>query len=562
MRRPLILCAIVAAASAASAARGAAQVPAPAKAPPRTPASAPGAASAKSPATKRAAPPAQRAAARPGSKAPRAAPTVPVTIDGLVLARLKELGIQPAPIIGDATFLRRASLDAIGTLPTAAEVRAFLADTDSLKRARLVDRLLAREEFADYWAMKWSDLLRVKSEYPINLWPNAVQAYHHWIRASLRANMPFDEFARTLLTASGSNFREPPANFWRAVQSRKPDALASAAALTFMGVRAEKWPPERLAAMSAFFTHVGYKPTQEWKEEIVYFDPDKAPTLAGATAPDGRVVTIAPDQDPRAAFAEWLVTPQNPWFTRAISNRVWSWLLGRGVVDEPDDLRPDNPPSNPALLAYLEREMVTAHYDVKRLFRLIMTSDTYQRASAGGTALDPRATANFAYYLERPIEAEVLIDAIDQVTGTTEEYSSQIPEPFTMVPEDRRTITLADGSITSPFLKTFGRSPRDLGIEGERDNKPTPAERLALLNSSQIQGKLDRSTVLQALLRASPDAPQLVTNLYLAILSRLPTDAEQKAALAYALTPGINARTAALDLAWALMNTPEFLYRH
>ncbi len=512
-----------------------------------------------------AATPAARLEGQPPTPAKARAPVpapVPATIDGLVNARLRELGLQPAPVVGDATFLRRAYLDAIGTLPTADEARAFVADPDPHKRDTLVDRLLARDEYADYWAMKWSDLLRVKSEYPINLWPNAVQAYHQWIRASLRANVPFDEFARTLLTASGSNFREPPANFWRAVQSRTPEALASAVALTFMGARAERWPPQRLADLSAFFAHVGYKPTQEWKEEIVYFDPQKAPALNALTAPDGQVLHIAPDQDPRDAFAAWLVTPQNPWFTRAIANRVWSWLLGRGIIDEPDDIRPDNPPSNPALLAHLERELVAAHYDVKRLFRLIMTSDTYQRASAGAAAGDPRAVANFAFYLQRPLEAEVLIDAIDQVTGGTEEYSSQIPEPFTFVPENRRTITLADGSITSPFLKTFGRSPRDLGTENERDRNPTAGERLALLNSSQIQGKLDRSPTLQAVLRTRQAPAELVSELYLTILSRPPTDAELQAALGYARSGNVNRRTAAFDLAWALMNTPEFLYRH
>jgi hypothetical protein len=548
----------------AATAVGQAPATTPAKAPAATPAKtttrSPAKPSAKTPTSKPAATPARGAAAR-GSVAPAPAP-VPPSIDGLVNARLKELGITPAPVVGDATFLRRAYLDAIGTLPTADEARAFLADTVKNKRAQLVDRLLARDEFADYWAMKWSDLLRVKSEYPVNLWPNAVQAYHHWIRACLRANMPFDEFARALLTASGSNFREPPVNFWRAVQSRKPDALASAVALTFMGVRAEKWPPQRLAEMSAFFTHVGYKPTQEWKEEIVFFDPDKAPALTAATTPDGQLLRIAPDQDPRTAFAAWLTTPQNPFFTRAISNRVWSWLLGRGIVDEPDDIRPDNPPSNSALLTYLERELVTAQYDVKRLFRLVMTSETYQRASSGASVADARATANFAHYLERPLEAEVLIDAIDQVTGGTEEYSSQIPEPFTFVPEDRRTITLADGSITSPFLKTFGRSPRDLGIEYERDRNPSAAERLALLNSSQIQAKLDRSPSIQALLRSPRGPQQLATELYLAILSRPPTDAELQAALAYAQSANVNRRTAVLDLAWALMNTPEFLFRH
>ena len=195
-------------------------------------------------------------------------------IDKLVFGRLEQLGLPPAHLCSDAVFVRRVYLDAIGTLPTAQEVRAFLADEDPNKRSVLIDRLLEREEFADYWAMKWGDLLRVKSEFPINLWPNAVQAYHRWIRTSLKENLPYDRFVRELLTASGSNFRVPQVNFYRAVQSKEPQALAQAVALTFMGVRPEDWPQDKWSQMAVFFSQVGYKSTLEWKEEIVLFDPN------------------------------------------------------------------------------------------------------------------------------------------------------------------------------------------------------------------------------------------------------------------------------------------------
>jgi hypothetical protein len=508
---------------------------------------------------------APRAEQRPVERA--AVPASHNKIDDLVFARLKRLGLQAAPLSSDAVFVRRVYLDTIGTLPTADEARAFLADQDANKRSQLIDALLEREEFAEYWAMKWSDLLRVKSEFPINLWPNAVQAYHHWILASVRDNVPYDRFVRTLLTESGSNFRVGPVNFYRAVQSREPQALASAVALTFMGARADKWPAERLTAMSAFFSQVGYKSTQEWKEEIVFFDPNKTParSTAGsprtATLPDGTTVKIPPDQDPREVFAAWLITPNNPWFTRNIANRVWSWLLGRGVIHEPDDIRPDNPPSNPELLALLEHEIVGAHYDLKHLYRLILNSATYQLAA---TAADPRpeGDVNFSHYLARPIDAEVLIDAIDQITGASEPYSSAIPEPFTFTPLDQRAIALADGSITSTFLVTFGRPARDTGLESERNSRPTAAERLALLNSSNIQRKIDQSLKLQALIAARVDLRQAIANLYLTILSRFPTDDEVKVASAYAQTAGGNRRVAGLDLAWALINSEEFLYRH
>ena len=195
-------------------------------------------------------------------------------IDELVFERLGQLGIPPARLCSDEVFLRRAYLDVIGTLPTADEARQFLKDADPDKRAKLVDRLLERDEFADYWTMKWCDSLRVKSEFPINLWPNAVQAYHRWIRTCVRENVPYNKFVREMLVASGSNFRKPQVNFYRATQSREPRAIAQAVALSFMGVRADKWPSERLSGMAAFFSLIAYKPTAEWKEEIVRWDYD------------------------------------------------------------------------------------------------------------------------------------------------------------------------------------------------------------------------------------------------------------------------------------------------
>ncbi len=486
-------------------------------------------------------------------------------IDKLVFGRLEQLGIPPAPLCSDAVFVRRVYLDAIGTLPAAREVKAFLADQDPNKRSLLIDRLLAREEFADYWAMKWSDLLRVKSEFPINLWPNAVQAYHRWIRTCIRDNVPYDRFVREMLTASGSNFRVPQVNFYRAVQSRQPQALAQAVALTFMGVRPEAWPKEKWADMAVFFSRIGYKSTLEWKEEIVLFDPNH-PTAAtpqpkAAVLPDGTSVRLSLDQDPREVFANWLIDAKNPWFARNLVNRVWSWLQGRGIIHEPDDIRPDNPPSNPELLAYLEQELLASHYDVKHVYRLILNSQTYQLSSVAKTQ-NPKAEANFAFYPLRRLEAEVLIDALCQITGTTEQYSSPIPEPFTFIPEDQRSIALADASITSSFLETFGRSPRDTGLESERNNRATAAQRLHLLNSSHVQRKIEQSTKLQTILQGKGQPREIIDGLYLTILSRPPTADELNVVGAYFKAAGGNRRTAAVDLVWALINSAEFLYRH
>jgi len=513
-----------------------------------------------------------------GSAAPQTArnpfesPT-PVTprgrIDELALGKLQQLGIQPANLCSDAVFLRRAFLDVIGTLPTVQEAKAFLADTDPNKRSALIDRLLERDEFADYWAMKWSDLLRVKSEFPINLWPNAVQAYYHWIRTSIKENIPYDRFVREMLTSNGSNFRVPQVNFYRAVQSKEPQAIAQAVALTFMGSRAEKWPQERLAGMAAFFSQIGYKTTEEWKEEIVFYDPGKA--AAGPTAnmwkaavfPDGKPAHLAPDQDPREAFVNWLVTPENPWFTRNITNRIWSWLMGRGIIHEPDDIRSDNPPSNPDLLAFLEKELIASHYDLKHIYLLILNSEFYQLSSIPMTDRPEDAT-NFAYYPLRRLEAEVLIDAICQITGTEESYSSPIPEPYTFVPENQRSIALPDGSITSSFLEMFGRPARDTGMESERTDRNTPDQRRHLLNSSHIQLKIQQSQKLRTLVQPQPggNPRDAVDSLYLTVLSRYPTDEELKVVSAYIQSFGGNRWGAIVDITWALINSAEFLYRH
>jgi len=481
-------------------------------------------------------------------------------IDDLVFDRWKQLAIQPAYPCSDEVFLHRAYLDVIGTLPTGDEAAQFLADKDPDKRGALIDRLLARDEFADYWAERWSELLRVKSEFPINLWPNAVQAYYKWIHTALANNLPYDQFARQLLVSNGSNFRVPEVNFYRAVQSKEPPALAQAVALTFMGERAEKWPPARLDGMAAFFSQVGYKSTDEWKEEIVYFDPTKKAPRA-AVFPDGKPARLGPGEDPRTAFAGWLVEPRNPWFARNVVNRVWYWLLGRGIIQEPDDIRPDNPPANPELLAFLERELVAGHYDLKHIYRLVLNSQVYQMSSLPRDG-QAQAAVQFASYPMRRLDAEVLIDAVCQVTGTHEEYQSLIPEPFTFLPEEQRSITLPDGSISSAFLDMFGRPPRDTGLESERNNRPTAEQRLHLLNSSHIQQKIQQSAKLRALVQGGGKPREPVDRLYLNLLSRYPTDDELKTVAAYFQPVPGNKWPAAVDLTWALINSAEFLYRH
>jgi len=484
-------------------------------------------------------------------------------IDKLVFARLDSLGVPPANLCSDAVFVRRAYLDIIGTLPTPAEAKTFLADKGDDKRAALIDKLLEREEFVGYWTMRWCDVLRVKAEFPINLWPNAVQAYDRWIRTGVRDNVPYDKFVREMLTSSGSNFRVGQVNFYRAVQSQKPEALAQAVALTLMGERAENWPKDRMQDMAAFFSYMEFKATGEWKEEIVRFAPEKFAEEGAVRIgifPDGTPTELSAAKDPREVFADWLIDPANPWFTRNIANRVWAWLLGRGIIHEPDDVRPDNPPSNPELLAYLERELITARYDLKHLYRIILNSQTYQLSSIPASD-KPEAEINFAHYPLRRLDAEVLIDALNQITGTTEKYSSAVPEPFTFIPEEQRSIEIGDGSITSSFLEMFGRSSRDTGLFCERNNNPSAAQRLHMLNSSHIQRKIEQGPSMRALVQSKKGIQEIVDEVYLTILSRFPTSEERVTAAAYVKT-ATSRREAVVDLTWSLINSAEFLYRH
>jgi hypothetical protein len=515
-------------------------------------------------------------------------------IDEIILAKLKTLEIEPA-LCSDAVFIRRAYLDLIGKLPPAEEARAFLQDPDPGKRAALIDRLLDRSEHADYWSMRWSDILRIKAEFPVTLWPNAAQAYHRWVWESIAQNKPYDQFARELLTSSGSNFRVGPVNFYRAVQEETPEALAAAVALAFMGSRIHLWPEEISAGTAVFFSQVGYKPTSEWKEEIVFWDPLNSVAVPGSIAPgidavaksvaatnripqglaeplrmnepldaifpDGTKVTVPADRDPRKVFADWLIQPENPWFARAIANRIWGWAMGRGVVHEPDDFREGNPPSNPELLDYLAEELVSSGWDLKHLKRQIFTSTAYQFSSIPRVD-HPEAEAHFASYPLRRLEAEVLIDALNDITGSSDLYTSAVPEPFTYIPEDMPAVALADGSITSSFLALFGRSGRDTGLEAERISELSTPQWLHMLNSATIQSKLQNGPRLAAMLSSGGSNQEITERLYLTVLSRFPTEADVQAAEEHAKTGVAKGRDVWIDLAWALINSPEFLLRH
>ena len=508
-------------------------------------------------------------------------PDVPTAgrIDALVLDRLKTLGIPPSEFCSDEAFLRRVYLDVIGILPTPDEAKAFLSDRDPKKRARLIDVLLERDEYADFWALKWGDLLRIKSEYPSNLWPNGVQAYYRWVRHSLAVNKPYDQFVRELLVSSGSNFRSPPANYYRALRKRDAQGYAESTALVFMGARlgcarchghpTESWTLEDNLGMAAFFPQVRIKSTGEWKEEIVYVDPKQVlthPVTRELIAPrplGGEVVELAEGEDRREKFAAWLISADNTWFTANIVNRIWFWLFERGIVHEVDDMRPTNPPTNPELLACLQTELVDHKYDLKHIYRLILNSRTYQLSSVPNP-FNAKDVSHFSHYRARRLGAEQLLDAVNQVTETFDKYESRIPEPYTVLPDGHRAAQLADGSIPdkSGFLELFGRPPRDTAYEGDRSSETSMRQALHLINSSDVAQKISRSPRLQRLFKEKKSDDEIVDEIYLAALSRFPTKEEKQKVTAYIARDEKARRQAVEDVMWAVLNTKEFLFNH
>ncbi|MDR1960527.1 MAG: DUF1549 and DUF1553 domain-containing protein [Planctomycetaceae bacterium] len=486
-------------------------------------------------------------------------------IDEILVESLRRKNMEPAPLCRDEIFVRRVYLDVIGTLPTAQEVLAFLEDTGTDKRSRLINTLLERDEFADYWAMKWSDLLRVKAEFPVNLWPNGAVTYYRWIHQSIRSNKPYNQFVRELLTTDGSNFREGASNFYRAVTARDPETLAETVAQTFLGYQTASWPEAKQKELTVFFSRIGYKETAQWKEEIVFWTHQPLDSQ-DVVFPDGTKGTVLPDQDPRQVFTDWLVSPDNSAFHRAIANRIWYWLFGYGLVD-PDHIRDDQPPVHPELLDYLSRELAEAGYDLKHLSRLILNSAAYQQSSLSRKDTGTEVVW-FASYPIRRLEAEVLQDALSQVFNVPVSYQSEVPEPFTNIPARYRTISLPDTSVTNTFLETFGRTTRDTGLETDRNNNITESQQLFLLNSTEVNTWIQKFVANRRINgqvfngQRSSDRRQLLDDIWLTILSRRPTQAELNLVAEEFRDRTGNQEQTLQDLVWALLNSREFLCKH
>ncbi len=480
--------------------------------------------------------------------------------------------VQAAP---DAVFLRRAYLDAAGVLPPVWEARAFLKDKSPDKRKKLVKKLINSQEYADYMAMRYSDMFRVKSEFPINLWPNAVQAYHRYFLDNARRDRSYFEVVRELLTSNGSNFRVPAANFFRASANRTPAGLASSTALSLLGMRYENLSEERQKALSGFFSRIKYKSTNEWKEEIVFCNPE--PAVVNAGTPDGIDFVInSPQQDPRQVFADWLLNPGNRYFARAYVNRVWSWFFGRGIVDPVDDMPlPESfwnkigigtasgaAASNPELLDFLADYFVKNNGSTRKLVKLIMSSSAYNADWKTLKAEQSLAEQRFAVYPVRRIDAEVFIDILSIAVRNHESYSSVIPEPFTYLPPGTRAVQIADGSISSRMLDSFGRPPRDSGRVSERKRQIDDSQRLFLMNSGWIYTNAERST-RQLFRNRKLNTRSRADEIYLLLLSRYPTKSEYRTIERYMSSLGRKKQWRVWgEVVWALVNSKEFIYQH
>jgi len=492
-------------------------------------------------------------------------------IDDLVLNKLQRLNLPPSPRCSDSEFLRRAYLDTIGVLPTAEETKRFLADKSPKKRDRLIERLLARPEFVDYWAYKWSDLLLLSGK---RLRPKALQAFYKWIRERVERNTPWDEFVTEIVTAKGSTFKNGAANFYSLHQD--PLDMAETVSMAFLGMSIqcakchdhplEKWTNDQYYGMANMFARVRGK---GWGGDYrngdgrrVVFTVDSGEVIqprTGRPQPprplDAEPLPFDSRKDRRVVLAEWLTSPKNPYFSRAIANRIWANFFGIGIVNKVDDLRLTNPPSNEPLLAALADELVKRGYDLKALMRAILQSETYQRSGKvlPGNKADDRF---FSRFYPRRLKAEVLLDAVSQVTGS--------PTQFKGYPKGTRALQLRDADVASYFLKTFGRPDRLITCECERSNQPSMTQVLHIVNGATLNEKLaaktNRITVL--LKKNTPDG-EIIDRLYLAALSRYPRPEEKQQLLNVLSAAGPKEKRAVVeDLYWGVLSSKEFLFQH
>jgi hypothetical protein len=502
---------------------------------------------------------------------------VQTVVDTHTHKKWRDLGLVPSELCGDEQFIRRLSLDLTATLPTPAQVQAFLADTDPQKRDKLIDRLLDSEEYSYYFANKWADILRVKRRNQPDR-ARGTFAFHDWIRTNIARDKPYDEFARAILGASGDEVSNPPTVWYKELQN--PEQFVDDTAQVFLGLRLacaqchhhpyEKWSQDDYWGIAAFFGRVARKNVQvpgEINQQgggrlLIYSRSRGGVTNKRTGQPavmkplDGKPMQVGLYEDPRQKLVDWMVDTHNPFFARAVANRYWAHFFGRGIVDPLDDMRVTNPPSNPELLDALAKDLVDHKFSLKHLIRTICKSRTYQLSSTPNE-FNKHDKQNYARYYPRRLSAEVLFDAVNLVTDS--------PSPFGGLPQDKhapkRAIMLPDESFPSYFLDVFGRPQRISACECERVSEANLAQALHLLNSDEIQQKVARPGGRADLLvkDARPDAEK-VDEMFLWAFARKPTERQRAEALAQIAKHAANKKIAYENILWALLNTKEFLF--
>jgi hypothetical protein len=485
-------------------------------------------------------------------------------IDRAVFNKLNRMRISPSAVCTDREFIRRVYLDVLGVLPTREEVNAFLKAPVATRRDHVIDGLLERPEFFDFWALKFADVLRSNGRL---IQTKGAYVFHRWIRECLERNLPMDQFVRALLTSDGSTFKSPATNYYRI--SRDPESAVETTAQLFLGVRIqcakchnhpfERWTQDDYYGFAAFFAQIARKKGNLPEEEVVYASGsgDVRQPRTGRTmkpkALGGPILDDSPSSDRRVRLASWLASPDNSFFARSLVNRIWYHLVGRGIVEPVDDFRDSNPASNDELLGGLTTEFVNYGYDLRKLIRSILRSRTYQ-LSASTNPLNADDSLYFSHAQTRLLPAEVLLDAISAVTDT--------PTSFEGLPKGARATQIPDGKLENPFLKTFGRPARELACECERESESNLSQALQLIGGATVNGKLRDDNGRMARLAKSGKSPEQVTrDLYMVALCREPNPTELAAAVKH-LMAAKERRLAIEDLGWVLINSKEFLFRH
>lgn len=441
----------------------------------------------------------------------------------------------------DEIFLRRAYLTVTGALPTPSECVDFFEDSNPNKREVLIDRLIKSELGLKYMQMRWGDILRIKSEFPSNLWPNGVQAYNRWIYEQLMNNVPYDKMVRGLLLSSGSNFRAPAANFYRGFQKRSSRNFYDNINLLFLGNR------ECDDNGNICFSQIKFKSTKEWKEEIVYLDIHKKVPYQDIELEDGTMFKLRADSDWREPYVNWLTSDRNRRFAEVMANRMWFWVFGRGIVHEPDNWTEENRPVDPELLNSLTEYFIASKYDMQALLKRILLSEQFNSVDD---------------FVPQRLPAEVIVDALASVTGVWSTYTSRVPEPFTFYPPRTRATHLGDATVSSSELELFGKVSRDVSLESQRNNGITSRQLLYLMNSSELESRIRKSQILQRIYVNSANIEQLADSITLLVLSRRATADEVAMYSDYMAKNELPLMEVAIDIMWMQLNSNEFLYNH